>query len=75
MVGDVNQLPSVGPGAVLRDIIDSDVVPVIKLEHIHRQTEDSMIYLNSQKIIRGEHDICEGSDFKMIQSESPEQAQ
>ena len=75
LVGDVNQLPSVGPGSVLRDIIDSGSVPVIRLNHIHRQTDTSEIYQNGKKIVSGRHDIKEGSDFKIIQSDTPEQAQ
>lgn len=75
IVGDVNQLQSVGPGAVLRDIINSEVVTVIKLKHVHRQSDDSMIYLNAQKVVEGRHDILEGSDFKIIQSSSAEEAQ
>ena len=75
IVGDVNQLQSVEAGAVLRDIINSNTVPVIKLAHVHRQSDDSMIYLNAQKIVKGQHDILEGSDFKMIQCSSPEEAQ
>lgn len=43
IVGDHNQLPSVGPGAILKDLIDSNVVPTIKLDKIHRQAQDSGI--------------------------------
>lgn len=75
LVGDVNQLPSVGPGSVLRDIINSGSIPVIRLNHIHRQSDTSEIYQNGRKIIEGKHDIKEGSDFKIIQSDTPKQAQ
>lgn len=54
MVGDVDQLPSVGPGNVLRDIIQSNVLPVIKLTEIFRQAEESMIIVNAHRINRGE---------------------
>ena len=54
LVGDVDQLPSVGPGNVLRDIISSGVVKVVKLDHIFRQAEESMIIVNAHRINRGE---------------------
>ena len=63
LVGDINQLPSVGPGAVLRDIINSKVLPVVRLQQIYRQGEDTQIFLNSQKINEGDTNILDGSDF------------
>lgn len=53
-VGDVNQLPSVGPGCVLRDMIDCGVIPVIRLNKIFRQAMESDIVKNAHKINRGE---------------------
>lgn len=53
MVGDVDQLPSVGPGNVLRDIIDSQAVNVVKLNKIFRQSELSLITINAHKINNG----------------------
>ena len=53
-VGDVNQLPSVGAGNVLRDMIDSERFPVVKLTRIFRQSEESKIILNAHKINAGE---------------------
>jgi len=53
LVGDVDQLPSVGPGTVLRDLIESQLVPVIRLEHIYRQSIDSLITDNAHKVRRG----------------------
>ena len=53
MVGDADQLPSVGPGNVLRDIIESGVVPVIRLTDIYRQAERGMIVENAHRINRG----------------------
>ncbi len=53
MVGDADQLPSVGPGNVLRDIIDSGVLPVIRLADIYRQAERGMIVENAHRINRG----------------------
>lgn len=54
LVGDVNQLPSVGPGNVLRDIIDSECFTVVKLTKIFRQAKESDIIVNAHKINDGE---------------------
>ncbi len=54
LVGDVNQLPSVGPGSVLKDIIDSQVFHVVRLTKIFRQASQSDIVVNAHKINRGE---------------------
>ena len=54
LVGDENQLPSVGPGNVLRDIIRSQVFPVVELTKIFRQASESDIVVNAHKINRGE---------------------
>ncbi|MBO5520823.1 MAG: ATP-dependent RecD-like DNA helicase, partial [Eubacterium sp.] len=54
LVGDQNQLPSVGPGSVLRDIIRADVFPVVKLTHIFRQAQESDIVVNAHRIQAGE---------------------
>ncbi len=54
LVGDVNQLPSVGPGCVLKDIIDSHACNVVRLNRIFRQASDSDIIVNAHKINRGE---------------------
>lgn len=54
LVGDVNQLPSVGPGSVLRDIIDSERFHVVRLTKIFRQAAQSDIVVNAHKINRGE---------------------
>ena len=54
LVGDVNQLPSVGPGSVLKDIISSRCFPVVKLTKIFRQAGESDIIVNAHKINRGE---------------------
>ena len=55
LVGDVDQLPSVGPGNVLRDLIRSECFHVVKLSRIFRQAEHSDIIVNAHKINRGEH--------------------
>jgi exodeoxyribonuclease V alpha subunit len=55
MVGDSDQLPSVGAGNLLRDIIDSGKVPVIELKDIFRQARESTIVMNAHKIVSGEY--------------------
>lgn len=49
MVGDADQLPSVGAGNVLRDILDSEVIPSVRLTEIFRQDEKSMIVYNAHR--------------------------
>lgn len=77
VVGDADQLPSVGPGAVLGDVIASGVVPVARLDVIFRQDGQSGIIENSHRILRGEApfgaDDKEG-DFFVIQCKEPERA-
>ncbi|MCD8338466.1 MAG: ATP-dependent RecD-like DNA helicase [Lachnospiraceae bacterium] len=59
MVGDVNQLPSVGPGSVLKDIIASEKITVVRLTRIFRQASESDIVVNAHKINRGEHIVLD----------------
>lgn len=54
MVGDSNQLPSVGAGNILRDLIDSELIPSVELKEIFRQAAQSLIVTNAHKIIHGE---------------------
>ena len=74
MVGDVDQLPSVGPGQVLKDIMDSEAFPVVRLKHIFRQSGDSHIVENAHKINRGEHiDLTEKyEDFFLLEKDRVE---
>ncbi len=74
IVGDVDQLPSVGPGNVLRDIIDSKCVRVVKLKEIFRQAQESMIIVNAHKINNGEMPILnkKDKDFYFIENNEPE---
>ena len=65
-VGDVDQLPSVGLGAVLRDIIASRVVPVTMLTHTFRQDNSSVLFTNICKIREGKSDLVKGDDFNPI---------
>jgi len=74
-VGDINQLPSVGPGNVLKDLIDSKCIPVTMLNEIFRQAAGSMIITNAHKINRGEVPDTRNlsnSDFYFIETDSPE---
>ena len=77
MVGDTDQLPSVGAGNVLNDIITSHVVPVVQLHHIFRQAQGSRIIVNAHRINQGKGiEIAngKGSDFFFIESATPEDA-
>ena len=70
-VGDVDQLPSVGPGQVLRDMIESKRIFTVRLDVIFRQSEESSIILNSHRINHGE-DPQFAEDFQFIEDDSPE---
>lgn len=77
LVGDIDQLPSVGAGNVLRDVIDSDVFPVVRLTRIFRQAQTSRIIMNAHKINSGQMpDTSNGknTDFFFINQEGPEEA-
>ena len=77
LVGDIDQLPSVGAGNVLRDIIDSGAFPVIRLTRIFRQAQTSRIIMNAHRINEGKMpDISNGSksDFFFMEQEDPEAA-
>jgi len=77
IVGDVDQLPSVGPGAVLADIIDSRAVPTVRLTEIFRQAASSRIIVNAHRINRGEMPLrnegADLTDFYFIPAETPEE--
>ena len=75
MVGDIDQLPSVGAGNVLRDIIESQKIPVIRLTRIFRQAQSSRIVMSAHAINQGKFpDTSNGkeTDFFFIQKEEPE---
>lgn len=85
MVGDVDQLPSVGPGTVLRDLFDSGIFPVTRLKYTHRQGEGSTISLMADMIKNYDRDkvmpnlkeleaACGGRDFIFIEAKTPEDA-
>ncbi|WP_160714240.1 ATP-dependent RecD-like DNA helicase [Halodesulfovibrio sp. MK-HDV] len=76
-VGDVHQLPSVGPGNVLKDVILSGVVDVVELHEVFRQAQESDIITNAHKINAGEVPFLESSkerlsDFYFIRQDDPE---
>lgn len=73
LVGDVDQLPSVGAGNVLKDIIESEVVKVVKLDEIFRQAEESMIVVNAHRINKGESPFLneKGKDFFFLREANP----
>ncbi|KUG29100.1 recd-like dna helicase yrrc [hydrocarbon metagenome] len=76
LVGDVNQLPSVGPGNVLADILDSQAVPAERLTHIYRQAQQSLIVVNSHRVNSGqfplqERDRPEDADFFWVEMDDP----
>jgi exodeoxyribonuclease V alpha subunit len=72
--GDADQLPSVGPGNVLRDLIASGLVPVVQLDHIFRQAEESLIVVNAHRINHGELPELgdKASDFFFLSRNTPE---
>jgi len=80
MVGDVFQLPSVGPGNVLDDMIKSDIIPVFYLKKIFRQARESSIVLNAHRALKGEFPLLKHtnepvglSDFYFIEQNNPEE--
>lgn len=79
IVGDADQLPSVGPGAVLRDLLESRVVPTVRLSEVFRQAETSAIVVNAHVILRGEMPETTSADsprgdFFIVPRKSAEEA-
>ncbi|HEY4695343.1 MAG TPA: ATP-dependent RecD-like DNA helicase [Candidatus Hydromicrobium sp.] len=75
-VGDIDQLPAVGPGNVLSDIIGSGVVPVIELKKIYRQESESLIIYNAHKVRDGQFPYIgkpKNNDFFFIEKDGPEE--
>lgn len=74
LVGDADQLPSVGPGNVLRDIIESGMVPTTRLNQIYRQAEESDIVMNAHRINHGEYPEFnrQGTDFFLMRRSTRE---
>lgn len=75
LVGDADQLPSIGPGNVLRDIINSDGIAVVKLTEIFRQARESLIVVNAHKINKGEFPVLneKNKDFFFMQRNTPDE--
>ena len=77
LIGDVDQLPSVGPGNILKDIIESEVIPVVRLTTIFRQEKRSLIIVNAHRVNEGKYPIVKGErerDFYFIEEENPREA-
>ena len=79
LVGDVDQLPSVGPGQVLADIIGSGALPVVRLTEVFRQAATSRVIVNAHRINRGlmpeaDQSAAARSDFYVVDAADPEQA-
>jgi exodeoxyribonuclease V alpha subunit len=78
LVGDVDQLPSVGPGAILRDVIASGAIPSVRLRQIFRQAAQSLIVTNAHRINDGEPPISapagSSADFFVVERRDPEHA-
>ncbi len=78
LIGDVNQLPSVGPGRILEDLIDSEAIGVVRLAHIFRQAQESLIITNAHRILQGKSPLTpkdpkeETRDFYFIEEEDPD---
>ncbi len=72
VVGDADQLPSVGAGNVLRDMIFSEVIYSVKLTEIFRQAKESLIVVNAHKINKGEYPCCneKDKDFFLLRKKS-----
>ncbi|WP_294240655.1 SF1B family DNA helicase RecD2 [Pseudobutyrivibrio sp.] len=76
LVGDIDQLPSVRCGSILRDLIQCGVIPCVQLDTIHRQSADALnICENAQNIKNGRHVLNTGDDFHIIEAESLEKAE
>lgn len=75
-VGDVDQLPSVGAGNVLKDMIQSDCLKVVRLQHVFRQAQESAIIMNAHRINQGEEPVLNetGTDFFFLRRAYAEDA-
>jgi exodeoxyribonuclease V alpha subunit len=76
LVGDVDQLPSVGPGNVLRDLIDSGRIRLVRLIEIYRQARESRIIVNAHRVNDGRMPLLEedSPDFRFVEIEKGEEA-
>ncbi len=74
LIGDVNQLPSVGPGNVFRELIQCGIIPVTVLDMVFRQKENSRIALNAYRMLKNDAALEYGADFVFIPVKSPAEA-
>jgi len=74
LVGDADQLPSVGPGNVLYELIHSEIVPLVQLEEVHRQAKGSTIDLNCKFIRLGQKKLIEDDDFVILPAKNQREA-
>lgn len=74
-IGDVNQLESVGVGNVLYDLIESNTLPVVRLDKVFRQSEQSSININANKILKGRKDLIYDKDFVFLKAKNNIEAQ
>ena len=74
LVGDASQLPSVGPGSVLRDMIHSKILPTVTLTTVFRQAQESDIVMNAHRINKGEHPVIDNKsrDFFFLKRQRAE---
>jgi exodeoxyribonuclease V alpha subunit len=73
-VGDVDQLPSVGAGEVLKDLLAADDIPRVRLTQIFRQAQESGVVVNAHRVNTGRHPVLEGmKDFFLFPCEEPEE--
>jgi len=72
LVGDANQLPSVGPGAILADLVRTELVPCARLTTVHRSAAGSWVCRNAPRVLEGvELELEEAEDFRFVEAESP----
>jgi exodeoxyribonuclease V alpha subunit len=75
LVGDANQLPSVGPGRLLADLVESGDVPVARLTHVHRSAAESWICRNAPKVLAGERlELATLPDFRFFEASDGQSA-
>lgn len=68
-IGDADQLPSVGPGQVLLDLIQADTIPVVRLETMHRAAAESWVCRMAPEILEGHIDLAPCDDFEMVEAD------
>jgi exodeoxyribonuclease V alpha subunit len=70
-MGDANQLPPVGPGRLFGDLVDSELIPMVRLEHLHRSALESWVAVSAPKMLAGKlPDLASRKDFRFYEVES-----